>query len=435
MHNDFTLFWRKVPSGKKVVYYYAYDVNNKRRGPWTTEEVNKTAARNYCNKLISQGKLIPFQLNSPTFEEYAEGWWEWDTCKYLKKRKRHHNLAQSYADLNKAQMKNHLIPYFGNMKLCKITADDIESWFDIMAEEDYKNTYINGIFGTLKTMMIEAVERKLLITTPTSSMEKLVNDSREVEIVTQEEFNALFNNDWNTVWNGDRISYLANKLAALTGMRSSEVLGLKGGYVFEDHIFVCAQFDRYGYRPTKTKDRQNVPMTPDFIGELEELVILNGNGYVFSLDGGATPVPRKSLYDDLHAALMKIGISREEISERNLHLHAWRHFCNTRLLDAGVPLPKVQAVIRHKSERMTNKYTHFNPNEFVEVRKAQEALLHPEENKTFARNRSIAAKVTNAAKRTTKKSISKTTKPAKQEQRGKIIKMPDRNTGKIRKQA
>ena len=25
MHNDFTLFSRKVPSGKTVVYYYAYN--------------------------------------------------------------------------------------------------------------------------------------------------------------------------------------------------------------------------------------------------------------------------------------------------------------------------------------------------------------------------------------------------------------------------
>jgi hypothetical protein len=25
MHNDYTLFWRTYPNGKKVVFYYAYD--------------------------------------------------------------------------------------------------------------------------------------------------------------------------------------------------------------------------------------------------------------------------------------------------------------------------------------------------------------------------------------------------------------------------
>ncbi|GHU18094.1 hypothetical protein FACS1894163_09750 [Spirochaetia bacterium] len=377
MHNDFTLFWRKVPSGKMAVYYYAYDENDVRRGPWTTGQNNKTMARNYCNKLIREGKLIPNRLNSPTFEEYAVGWWEWDSCPYLRKRRKRHDITQSYADLNKRQLNNHLIPYFGKMKLNRITPDDIEHWFDVMAEKEYQNTYTNGIFGTLKTMMIEAAARKLITAAPTANMEKLVNDRRDIKIISQDEFKALFLNDWRGVWKNDRLTYLANKLAALTGMRSCEVLGLRGEYVFEDHIYICAQYDEYGYRPTKTKDKKNIPLTPAFIGELQELVMMNGKGFIFSLDGGAAPITRRTMYDDFHSALVQIGISREEISERSLHLHAWRHFCNTELQKAGVSLPKVQSVIRHKSERMTEMYSHFDPNEFSEVRKAQEDLLCP----------------------------------------------------------
>jgi integrase len=37
--------------------------------------------------------------------------------------------------------------------------------------------------------------------------------------------------------------YTANKLAALTGMRVNEILGLKGEDVFDDHIFVAIQYD------------------------------------------------------------------------------------------------------------------------------------------------------------------------------------------------
>ncbi|GHU13618.1 hypothetical protein FACS1894161_3760 [Spirochaetia bacterium] len=59
MHNDFTLFKRKVPSGEKVVYYYAYDDEGKRHGPWTTGETGLTAARNVCNRLNREGKLLP----------------------------------------------------------------------------------------------------------------------------------------------------------------------------------------------------------------------------------------------------------------------------------------------------------------------------------------------------------------------------------------
>jgi len=35
MHNDFTLFSRTVLSGKTVVYYYAYNDDGERMGPWT----------------------------------------------------------------------------------------------------------------------------------------------------------------------------------------------------------------------------------------------------------------------------------------------------------------------------------------------------------------------------------------------------------------
>jgi hypothetical protein len=59
MHNDFTLFTRVVPSGKTVVYYYAYDEEDRRLGPWSTGQANKTLARNYCNQLNRQGKLLP----------------------------------------------------------------------------------------------------------------------------------------------------------------------------------------------------------------------------------------------------------------------------------------------------------------------------------------------------------------------------------------
>jgi integrase len=178
------------------------------------------------------------------------------------------------------------------------------------------------------------------------------------------------------------ISYAANKLAALTGMRASEVLGLKGGFVYDDHIYLCKQFDEYGYRDTKTKDKTNIPLPEDLINNLKELKRMNGEGFVFSIDGGVTPVCRKTIYQDFHRALAAIGISEDEIAERHLHLHAWRHFFNTELLKGGLTIPQAQAVTRHKSDRMTEWYLHFEPSEFAQARRVQEALLSPEKIKS-----------------------------------------------------
>jgi hypothetical protein len=76
IHNDFTLYWRVFPSGKRVVYYYAYDKNGKRLMGRSTGETNMTAARVKCNQLLKEGSLIPDNSYKPTFADYAQGWWE-----------------------------------------------------------------------------------------------------------------------------------------------------------------------------------------------------------------------------------------------------------------------------------------------------------------------------------------------------------------------
>jgi integrase len=153
--------------------------------------------------------------------------------------------------------------------------------------------------------------------------------------------------------------------------------------VFDDHIFICAQFDEiYGYRETKTKSEHNIPLTDEVIAELKDLMSVNGQGFVFSLTGGDKPVNRNYLYHGLRKALQNIGITEKEIDERGLNVHAWRHFCNTELQDGGLSVKQVQAVIGHKTEKMTDRYTHFDPMELIKVTKIQAALLagKPKEN-------------------------------------------------------
>jgi hypothetical protein len=50
-------------------------------------------------------------------------------------------------------------------------------------------------------------------------------------------------------------------------------------------------------------------------------------------------------------------------------------------LKGGLTVKKVQAVTGHKTEGMTDNYTHFNPLEFTEVSTIQEMLLAPKEDK------------------------------------------------------
>jgi integrase len=387
MHNDFTLFKRKVPSGQLVVYYLAYDSEGKRRGPWSTGETTLTAARNYCNRLNREGRLLPGPKGAMTFEEYAKGFWDWEESEYLKAQRKRKKLTRSYADKNARLVEYQFVPYFGKMKLSMITPEEVERWFDSMSEQGYKNTTINGYFGTLKTMMRWAAKKKIIPGDPLVDIERLLNDRKDIKIITRSEFKAMFVNDWRKVWNNDSILCKANKLAALTGMRCSEILGLRGEYVYDDHIFLCGQYDEYGYRETKTKIKHHIPLTEELVRDLRELIAVNGQGYLFSLDGGATPVTRRHIYNGYIMALHNIGMSDTVIAARGLNVHAWRHFCNTELQKAGLSIQKVQAVTGHKSERSTEMYTHFDPSTFGEVPKVQADLLSKEPEERAAQDR------------------------------------------------
>jgi integrase len=179
IHSNYTLYWRVVPSGKRVVYYYAWDENNKRRGGYSTGQATVTAAKLHCDKLLREGKLISNSDFMPTFAEY-------------------------------------------------------------------------------------------------------------------------------------------------------------------------------GYRDTKTKDKHSIPLPENLINDLLELKRMNREGFVFSLDSGATPICRRTMYDDFHQALKNIGMNEDEITERHLRLHGWRHFFNTKFLKSGLTIPQAQAVTGHKSESMTD---------------------------------------------------------------------------------
>jgi hypothetical protein len=59
IHNDFTLYFRVTPSGKRVMYFYAYDENGRRTQGRSTGQTRKTAAMVLVNRLLKEGVLLP----------------------------------------------------------------------------------------------------------------------------------------------------------------------------------------------------------------------------------------------------------------------------------------------------------------------------------------------------------------------------------------
>jgi integrase len=376
----FCVFPRKLPGGTVVYYYQCYDANGKRLNGHSTGLRNKTAAAAYCMKLYREGNLIP-KKKVPAFEEYAKGWWDFETCAYLRWRTMRKEITESTAALFKSNMDLHIIPCFGKMKLDAITAVDIETWLAGFKGEKLKNTTANSNLHTFKIMMGEAVRRGILTDNPAATVQDLPKEDTDIEILTIEEVRKLFGNNRDMVW-GSALVSVANKLAAFTGMRIGETLGLRGQDVFDDYIKVCGQYTRYGFRKTKGKEIREIPITALLRRELQELITVNGTGYLFSEDGGEKPIARSMVYREFYQALERIGIHDTERQKRNLSFHGWRHFFNTTLRMGNVADSKLQRITGHKSLKMTEHYTHFNARDFTEVREIQDNLLTEPKPKT-----------------------------------------------------
>jgi integrase len=369
----FTIYPRKL---KKITvfYYQCYDANGKRMCGHSTGKITKTAARIYCMELYRSGKLIPD--NKPiSFAEFAVGWWEPRICKYLQWRQMQNPMAPSTIDHYKTNLKLHIMPYFGKIKLSEITSDYIQDWITDLSRNGYNNSSINIKLATLKIMLKEAVRLKYISVSPAEKIKKLIAHNKEVQILRPDEVQKLFSGDWNKIWDSYDV-YIFNKIAACTGMRLGEITGLKGEHIHKDHIHICTQYSKkYGLRPLKTKDARNIPITEYLYEELITLAKKNNDGFVFSDSCGKYPFSRNKIYKETGSAFDKIGIDSEERKKRGIAVHHWRHFLNTALLMANISTLKVQKVTGHKSLSMTKHYTHFDSRYFTEVLDVQKRLL------------------------------------------------------------
>ena len=373
----FSLYCRKLSSGKTVWYYQTYDEDGLRTNGKSTGKSTKTAAREYCNALMTAGQLLPSaQAAVPAFKEFAVGWWDYEKCAYLKRLKARRAVSRGYGYIASDRLKNHILPAFGSYRLDKITDVMIDDWLLALKDRGLSANTANNAFRIFSVMLGEACRRGLIKHNPCKKVSMLKVTPRNIELYNHAEVKALFSNDWSLIWRNE-IYYLLNKLAACTGLRVGEVLGLRSADVHEGYIHVKMQYGRWGYDETKNHKDRIVPLPYSVYLELKPLMDRNGDGYIFSKDGGESPVNRRLVNDNLYRALDKIGIDAPERKRRNITFHTWRHFFNTTLLLADVNAVKVRACTGHLSEYMTEKYTHVNTKELSDIKNVQEKLFIP----------------------------------------------------------
>jgi integrase len=177
-------------------------------------------------------------------------------------------------------------------------------------------------------------------------------------------------------------------VAATSGLRSGELQGLLRECVQEiqdSQGRACGLLEvRYSWSqtgelklPKNGKPRRTTVPHAVYL-ELQDLMkdspYKGPRDYVFYQAKQSLPVSAQMISEHFARALRALGISDEERKARGLTFHSFRHGTNSHLVEAGIPLLRIQALIGHNSTGMTANYYHER-RELEDILEAQAGIL------------------------------------------------------------
>lgn len=360
----FTLFPRKLRSGKSVYYYRTYSPDGERTVAHSTGLTNKTLARNYCADLLSKGLL--YSNVGMCFGVYAKGFFDddsqWMSDKIQSGQGKVQPVAEKTLKAYRHSLDSFIIPFFKNIKLIDIKPGHIKKFRDSFIEKGLSNSVINLNCTILKIIISYARADGLIINDPFVSVPMMYVNARSKGAFTKEELINTFNKKWDS---SER--KLFSLVAAVTGMRISEISAIRKETLFHNYIDIKDQLLDNKIQPVKDGEKRKLRICDELYKMLSDYIRRNG-GFAFT---EAQDTYRQTFYN-------YANLSTAELRQKSkLSFHSLRHFVNTVLFTSGVSEIKVKSVLGHSSGKnsMSERYANFRPEDFDDVAKVQSELL------------------------------------------------------------
>lgn len=300
-----------------------------------------------------------------SFKSYAEHFYDDDSDWMLDKiqtRGEEYTLSKSTLRIYRYSLKNLLLPFFGNIKLCDLNVTHIKKYRTSLVEKGLSNNTINKSVACLKVIIRQARADRYITFDPFLTIKPMFIAAHERDAFTLKELTTMFTKDWGK---DNEIKYFS-VIASVTGMRLGEVTAIRDENLYEDHLDVYDQIDKTGELiPVKMNEARKVRICPTLYRLIKSLI--KKDGYAFT---SRNTKLREVFY--LHCQIKK-----EEREARKLTFHSLRHFFNTYLLANDISEIKVKAIMGHSSGKgsMTERYANFRPEHFNDIAKLQEKLL------------------------------------------------------------
>ena len=308
------------------------------------------------------------------FEKYVEGFWHPSGAYAQTKISRGFTISPRYLKIADVYTRGHLIPTFGTRRLRDITTRMIDDWVvERWKANKLAPATINRLLQHLKTILGQAASEGWILENPATYVRPVKLETSEKGVLTPDEISKLLVPDgWK-----DYRHYVINLLAYATGMRLGEIRGLLLQDIHQDRIEIHHNWqDDEGLKTPKLGSKRDVPISERISKALDGLVHDTlPESIVFYGATKEIPLPKYTIEWNFNQALKRIGIEKDIRLSRNLSFHSWRHSMNTILRSQGIVDSKVRRVTGHRSAAMSDHYTHFKADDYLDVARALEAVL------------------------------------------------------------
>lgn len=322
-------------------------------------------------KTLKSRQLVDFQVvkHGPGTQELIEfltSFWSFEKSPYVAERKAHgQRIGRRHCYEMNQRIQHDWKPYFLGRKLGEITRADLKAFSLMLAGKGLSAASVNIIMRAGKTAFRWAYENELIPENPCTGLRNFSGDGKDRGILTPKETAALF----RLTWPDERVR-VANLLAAFSGMRQGEILGLQVEDVGADRIFVRHSWSFADkLKCTKTGKERTVPLLPAVRKELLNLIEGNpyGGGFVFySTRKSDRPMDSKFLLDGLNDALVRLSVGDDASDKeradalkdwkaRGVCFHSWRHAFAKHIAD-HVDQRTAQLGTGHETAAMLEHY-------------------------------------------------------------------------------
>jgi len=335
----------KKRRGKWVVDYR--DTEGHRR--WVTVEGNRDDAEQVLGKIINGGKR-PVNRKA-TFTEWAEQWLETEAKARLKR-----STFLEY----EAALDNHLVPFFGKKRFCKVERRDVIGFIERKKTEGLSRSTIKNLIAPLRAMYYDAAVENGSTFNPAVKLGKYFpqNDpTKEIpKPLNREEIQHLL----AIVRKKMPHWYPMILCAARTGMRLGEIVALRWRQIDFHGRFIVVNhnFSRGEFTTPKNKKTRKVDMSQQTAETLKALLT---HRKAEALKNGTGEVPELVFLEPTGArvdgtAFTKRIFQRGALSKaelRHLPFHSLRHSWASQMIENGKDLNYIKEQLGHHSITIT----------------------------------------------------------------------------------